>query len=252
MATCENVRAGSYARCCGAPAVIRYDGKNLCAYCADENVLALYRHLKQLQDNAWWAWDEVDAALAKLAPEGGRMTNEEPNQQKWVGTEGGRMSTNEGHTAVLDAADPNELTSVVAAACRAGAAALRENETVRRENAELRSMLDAGSPDQQTEVDLRRESDSLRLQVKAREAERDEWMKIATDWTQAADAAQQPVEFYKDYNEGTMRAMQALLTRATVERDEARAECERLRAAIIEHVNTGLAMIESDLKKVVE
>ena len=43
------------------------------------------------------------------------------------------------------------------------------------------------------------------------------WKKMCEDWRIAAEKAQQDPEFYKDYNESTMRAMQALMTK-TVER----------------------------------
>lgn len=69
MVMCDNEGHTDYWPApCANTAVIRYDGQNLCAECADEGVLALYRNLKQLQDSSKWTWDEVDDALAMLTP----------------------------------------------------------------------------------------------------------------------------------------------------------------------------------------
>ena len=64
------------------------------------------------------------------------------------------------------------------------------------------------------------------------EAERDDWKRLAENWTACADAAQQPPEFYEKYNEGTMRAMQALLTRERTEGAALRTERDALRECV--------------------
>lgn len=51
-------------------------------------------------------------------------------------------------------------------------------------------------------------------QIRTLEAELAKWKSIATDWSDAADRAQQPEVFYAEYSEKTMRAMQALMTKA--------------------------------------
>lgn len=57
---------------CGSTAVIRYDGRNLCAECADEGVLALYCNGKNLAMNGWHGpdseWGGMSSAIAALAP----------------------------------------------------------------------------------------------------------------------------------------------------------------------------------------
>ena len=63
-------------------------------------------------------------------------------------------------------------------------------------------------------------------------AERDDWKRLAENWTACADAAQQPPEFYEKYNEGTMRAMQALLTRERTEGAALRTERDALRECV--------------------
>lgn len=51
---------------------------------------------------------------------------------------------------------------------------------------------------------------------------------IAQGWAEAADRARQPDVFYKDYNEGTMRAMQALLSKASVKLSECMAHADAM------------------------
>lgn len=51
---------------------------------------------------------------------------------------------------------------------------------------------------------------------------------IAKGWAEAADRARQPDVFYKDYNEGTMRAMQALLSKASVKLSECMAHADAM------------------------
>ena len=62
-------------------------------------------------------------------------------------------------------------------------------------------------------------------ELSAMTAERDQWKAIAEDWARAADKAMQPAAFYKEYDEGTMRAMQALMTRS-------QEKCAELRFAL--------------------
>lgn len=63
-------------------------------------------------------------------------------------------------------------------------------------------------------ADLKRAVNFLRERAEKAERERDAFKKIAGDWQTAADYSQQPVGFYKDYSEATMRAMQALKTKS--------------------------------------
>lgn len=60
------------------------------------------------------------------------------------------------------------------------------------------------------------------------------WRNIAESWQQAAEVSRQPREFYTDYSEKVMNAMQALKTRAEKDRDRLMAERAALRA-LIEH-----------------
>ena len=55
---------------------------------------------------------------------------------------------------------------------------------------------------------------SLEQQLAECRKERDQYKKMAEDWTTAADAAQQPEQFYEEYSEKTMQVMQALLAKA--------------------------------------
>lgn len=99
------------------------------------------------------------------------------------------------------------------------AAAIREadeNASDRRDRLYDSLVADANEARMKAERDL--------AEAKAHEAAA---MKIAIQWQVEADAAQQPPEYYKEYSESTMRAMQALKTKAERERDEARAECGR-------------------------
>jgi hypothetical protein len=78
VATCSAVSpSGSYGNPseqprCGKPAVIRYDGRNLCADCADRRVLALYVNTKMLAMNGWngpdLEWSALSEAIAALTP----------------------------------------------------------------------------------------------------------------------------------------------------------------------------------------
>ena len=61
---------------------------------------------------------------------------------------------------------------------------------------------------------LNNEREAARKRLEAVTLERDEWKKIATDWSDAADLSQQSDDFYNGYSEKTMRAMQALLTKS--------------------------------------
>ena len=79
---------------------------------------------------------------------------------------------------------------------------------------------------------LERELVSRIQQVAELTADGRHWRNIAEGWERAADAAQQPAEFYKDYSESTMRAMQALKARAEDERDRLRADNAELVKAL--------------------
>lgn len=52
------------------------------------------------------------------------------------------------------------------------------------------------------------------------------------EWVRKADAARQPAAFYSEYSEGTMRAMQALLTDSRAELAAALAEITQLKTEI--------------------
>ena len=69
-------------------------------------------------------------------------------------------------------------------------------------------------------------------QVAALTADCRHWRNIAESWQQAAEVSRQPREFYTDYSERVMNAMQALKTRAEAERDRLMAENEELRGAL--------------------
>lgn len=70
--------------------------------------------------------------------------------------------------------------------------------------------------------DKRTENATLRQQVADKTTECESWKKIATDWSDASKASEQPPEFYKGYNEAVMRAMQAKLTLARQQLSKAR------------------------------
>lgn len=70
-------------------------------------------------------------------------------------------------------------------------------------------------------------------------AQKNTWKALAEDWSASADAAQQPEKFYEEYNEKSMRAMQALLTKAKaritrleVDNAKARELLEELEASV--------------------
>ena len=73
-AMCEN-KVGSFQQCsCAGEAVIRYGGKNLCADCADPNVLALYTYCRdgdhRYHDVVCWHGPDCPGCppIAALAP----------------------------------------------------------------------------------------------------------------------------------------------------------------------------------------
>lgn len=67
--------------------------------------------------------------------------------------------------------------------------------------------------------------------IKALEERSERAEAIAKGWAEAADRARQPDVFYKDYNEGTMRAMQVLLSKASVKLAECMAHAKAMASA---------------------
>ena len=67
-AKCEGPCAKHPLEVCGSPAVIRYDGRNLCKDCADKKVLALVSaiHAALCTDCNWW--DTCYAAVDAVEP----------------------------------------------------------------------------------------------------------------------------------------------------------------------------------------
>jgi len=86
----------------------------------------------------------------------------------------------------------------------------RENDRLRRDRYEALSVT---SRDGLLASEWVARTGRAEAEVQRLTQERDDWKRLAENWTACADAAQQPPEFYEKYNEGTMRAMQALLTR---------------------------------------
>lgn len=76
------------------------------------------------------------------------------------------------------------------------------------------------------EIMVRRADNEERAMERAERAEA-----IAKGWAEAADRARQPDVFYKDYNEGTMRAMQVLLSKASVKLAECMAHAKAMASA---------------------
>jgi hypothetical protein len=86
--------------------------------------------------------------------------------------------------------------------------------------------------------------------------ERDQWMEIAKDWAGAAAEAQQPREFYTEYSEKTMYAMQALLTKAVKERDDALKERDELKIKLQKEYGTNnyllLCQANKEIKRLMQ
>jgi hypothetical protein len=101
--------------------------------------------------------------------------------------------------------------------------------TERAEKAEARvkQLIDESNAEQEELVNTNLAMQRYEAEVKELREACSRWQNIAVGWATAANRAEQPPEFYKNYDEGTMNAMQALMTRA---RDKAQALREALEA----------------------